>query len=74
MTMSLTEMEWIGAVKCSLCGKREPEGIIYGATITGEWAVMCERCYRTHGVGLGAGRGRRYERQQRDGKYVKVEG
>lgn len=37
------------------------------------WALLCLVCHREHGVGLGTGRGQRYQRQP-NGSFTKVEG
>jgi hypothetical protein len=44
-----------------------------GRTFGGSWAIMTPRSHRKSGVGLGTGRGQRYERQE-DGRWLKVEG
>jgi hypothetical protein len=44
-----------------------------GKTRMGPWAFMTPSSYRMYGVGLGLGRGQRYEKQD-DGKWLKVEG
>ena len=31
-----------------------------GKTKRGPWANMCEHCFNAHGVGLGTGKGQRY--------------
>lgn len=65
-------VKWMGRGKCDVC-KRECGDVLYdGKTIIGVWGVMCSECFRTYGVGLGTGRGQRYERV--NGEYVKVEG
>lgn len=65
--------EVIGGHKCDICGGYVHElGKTYvdGATIMGPWADMCEGCYRKVGIGLGTGRGQRYDAKT----GVKVEG
>lgn len=44
-----------------------------GRTMMGSWANMCATCHRRFGVGLGTGKGQRYERQF-DGRWLKTEG
>ena len=44
-----------------------------GMTRRGPWAFMTPSSFRKNGVGLGPGRGQRYEKQA-DGKWLKVEG
>ena len=36
-----------------------PSAAYDGKTTSGPWAYMCEACFRTHGVGLGTGKGQR---------------
>lgn len=59
------------AVVCDFCHKVISDGTyVDGATTIGPWANMCEGCYRLYGVGLGTGRGQRYDAKT----GVKVEG
>lgn len=44
--------------KCNFCGA---EAYYDARTTSGPWAYMCEACFKTHGVGLGVGRGQRLE-------------
>ncbi|MFZ2655596.1 MAG: hypothetical protein WAX69_11760 [Victivallales bacterium] len=44
--------------------------IIEGKTIKGNWALMTENSYIKHGVGIGLGVGKMYQRQ--DGKWVEM--
>lgn len=44
-----------------------------GKTKMGPWAFMAPQSFRLFGVGLGTGRGQRYQKQE-DGQWVKVEG
>lgn len=44
-----------------------------GKTRQGPWAFMSRQSYKKHGVGLGMGRGQRYQ-QRTNGLWVKVEG
>ena len=48
--------------RCELCKKYLPVGsiIIDGKTKGGPWAVMCEDCFKVHGVGLGVGKGQAF--------------
>ena len=58
------------AANCNFC-ERDLNGqeFVDGKTVFGPWAIMCLNCYRDKGVGLGTGKGQRY-----DGKGKKVEG
>ena len=44
-----------------------------GKTIMGPWATMAPASFAEFGVGLGVGRGQKYERQP-DGRWLKTEG
>lgn len=46
---------------------------IDGKTNNGRWAIMSERSYRQFGIGLGLGKGQRYEKQV-DGRWLKTGG
>lgn len=58
---------------CDICKIKITSVFIDGKTKFGPWADMCLNCHTIHGVGLGLGRGQKYELQP-DGKYRKVEG
>ena len=47
--------------KCDGCGDILETYFIDGKTIFGPWAIMCENCHTTHGVGLGIGLGQKYD-------------
>ena len=72
---------WLGKVpeSCDIChvdlipAYTEGGTFIDGATKFGRWAFMCPTCHNWHGVGLGTGRGQKYQRQP-DGKWIKTEG
>ena len=38
------------------CGR---QALYDGRTVTGQWAYMCESCFKQYGVGLGTGKGQR---------------
>jgi hypothetical protein len=57
--------KWLGSwpTKCDICKvnlANEPK-FIDGRTQEGPWALMCLLCYRLHGVGLGTGKGQKYD-------------
>lgn len=55
--MSHEEVEVSGLPDCDICG--EPahyDGKIRGSS---SWAYMCEKHFKTHGSGLGLGKGQR---------------
>ncbi len=72
---------WIGPApeRCDICEADlipayAGKGVfIDGATSRGPWACMCTACFTHYGVGLGTGRGQKYERQI-DERWKKVEG
>lgn len=48
---------------CELCGAKiiKQNHFIDGKTTSGPWAIMCMACFFINGVGLGSGRGQRYD-------------
>lgn len=58
---------------CDTCSDQIQEAFVDGRTYTGRWASMCMDCYGEFGVGLGTGKGQRYEKQD-NGSWRKVEG
>jgi hypothetical protein len=58
---------------CDLCQRPIGQNYIDGMVKEGGWATMCLGCHRVHGFGLGAGRGRHFEKQE-DGRWLKIEG
>ena len=63
---------WMGSTKCDICGEEISNTLIDGNTIHGSWAVMCPKCHKIHGVGLGIGKGQKYVRDT-ECDFVKVE-
>lgn len=53
---------------CEFC-KRQPDIIVDGKTTQGPWAWMCVEDHKIHGVGLGTGKGQKY--QIIEGKHLK---
>ena len=55
--------KWSGSepVKCDLCGEPFVLYFIDGRTSNGPWGLMCVECHAEHGVGLGLGRGQKYD-------------
>ena len=64
---------WMGSTKCDICGAECTTELVDGATQSGPWAVMCPKCHKIHGVGLGTGRGQKYRKNAATGEFVKVE-
>lgn len=47
--------------KCDVCGEEIVEQFYDAAMRTGQWACMCSMCFSRYGIGLGIGRGQKYE-------------
>ena len=54
---------------CQLCNRPLKQQFVDGAN-GGPWAIMCPSCHHSYGVGIGTGRGQRYDLQT----LLKVEG
>jgi hypothetical protein len=65
-------MKWFGSEpkKCDLCNKDFKKFFIDGKTVMGQWGLLCQKCHFESGVGLGVGRGQKYDLKTK----VKVEG
>jgi hypothetical protein len=65
---------WMGSppVNCDICHKPFGDSFTDGATTMGPWGNMCSSCFTKFGVGLGTGRGQRYEKQK-DGRWLKTQ-
>ena len=61
MYQSLAGVEWLGGLVCDVCHKDCGDTVVDGKTGYGPWATMCLACHCLHGVGLGMGRGQRYD-------------
>ena len=60
---------------CKICNGKLTTEFIDGRTKVGFWAIMCPACHKELGVGLGIGKGQRYEmRKMKDGdkEWIKV--
>ena len=57
---------WSEIKNCQLCSNSITKHFIDGKTAYGSWAIMCEKCHRNYGSGLGLGRGQLYKKE-RDG-------
>jgi len=58
---------------CDFCGENNLKTLIDGKTIFGPWAVMCEFCHLTKGIGIGLGKGQKYISDGK-GSLIKIEG
>lgn len=65
---------WIGdkPEKCDICSQPIGNAFVDGKVINSGWAIMCEQCFLTHGIGLGTGVGQLYEKKETD--FVKTGG
>jgi len=48
--------------KCDVCGAKLGTVFVDGKVKFGSWGIMCFTCHRSHGVGLGTGKGQKYKR------------
>lgn len=72
--MKSVTRRWMGPAPthCDVCCKPISKTFIDGKTVYGPWANMCCECHNKIGVGLGTGKGQKYER---DGEaWIKVTG
>jgi hypothetical protein len=46
--------------RCEVCDAILGEYFIDGSVNGGKWALMCEKCHKQHGDGLGVGKGQKY--------------
>lgn len=60
-------IKWRGQTeKCEVCGGdlylyQNEHWYVDGKTIHGPWALMCASCFKKHGIGLGIGKGQKYD-------------
>ena len=69
-------VEWLSTppVECQLCGESITQVFYDARTFVGPWACVCPACFHLSCVGLGLGRGQRYEREAEGGPFVKTKG
>lgn len=55
--------KWMGTrpVICDVCHRPLAVQFIDGRTILGPWALMCIHCHAKVGLGLGTGKGQKYD-------------
>ncbi len=74
MHTTSTPVYWAGQVpQADDFGRPIGSCFIDGRTHSGPWAFMTPATFAVHGIGLGQGKGQRYEKQA-DGRWLKVEG
>lgn len=59
---------------CQLCEVDIENIFIDGRTQRGPWAIMCESCHASWGVGLGTGKGQKYVYCPDTNRYQKIAG
>jgi hypothetical protein len=71
----MTSKFWLGKppIACQLCGDDIATKFYDAKTARGSWASMDEKCFQREGVGLGLGKGQRYELNG-DGHWEKTGG
>jgi hypothetical protein len=74
MAEGKTRKVWVGTppTKCDICAKPIIAVFVDGKTVMGPWGNMCLKCHMGRGVGLGTGKGQRYELQGTE--WVKTAG
>lgn len=69
--MTQAVKKWRGTyTKCDICHKDPKKWFVDGATVHGPWALMCEGCFPSMGVGIGQGMGQKYDAET----MLKLEG
>lgn len=58
---------------CDSCGSKIKDMFFDAKTKGGPWGCLCLSCFTLDGVGLGTGRGQRYQKQS-NGRFLKVSG
>jgi hypothetical protein len=73
MKENITKTYWLSEVpkSCDICHNSITTVFIDGATTFGPWANMCVSCHDLYGVGLGIGKGQKYQKQS-DGRFLKI--
>ncbi len=67
------KVKWLSpAEKCDLCGVelRNYEHFYDAKTYQGPWGLLCPVCFDIHGIGLGTGKGQKYNYETKE----KIEG
>ena len=55
--------KWFGSApdKCAICQAEFKTSFVDGRVRGGRWALLCEDCHSHYGVGLGLGKGQKYD-------------
>jgi hypothetical protein len=74
----MAEKYWSGSkpVQCQIpgCGTKLHGEFVDGKTTHGPWGLMCPRCHRLYGMGLGKGKGQKYRLDPQTRRFLKVAG
>ncbi|HRT03484.1 MAG TPA: hypothetical protein P5513_06050 [Candidatus Diapherotrites archaeon] len=65
----INAIKWSGDTTCDFCKKDAAQigNTFYdGKTTLGPWAVMCAKCFKQYGVGLGLGKGQMYDSKTKE--------
>ncbi len=56
---------WSGStpIYCDACNIAFGKFFIDGNTVSGRWGLFCESCHSEIGIGLGVGKGQKYDRK-----------
>jgi hypothetical protein len=75
MSASVKPVYWVGQpdANCDLCGNPIGKLFVDGRTRMGSWANMCRACHSAYGLGVGTGKGQRFQKQP-DGRWLKTGG
>jgi hypothetical protein len=69
------KLYWTGKIdKCDLCKAPIDRFFVDGRTKMGPWAIMCPGCHRDQGLGLGMGKGQKYQKEFPSEEFYKIEG
>lgn len=58
----MNSKKWVGErpKNCDFCQKPLQKFFIDGKTSLGPWGILCLSCHSIHGIGLGTGKGQKY--------------
>lgn len=65
---------WMGTrpSTCDICNTSIGKVFVDGKTKMGPWGILCPRCHKGQGCGLGLGKGQQYE--LKEAEFVKTKG
>ena len=64
-----TKNKWCSPVNlCDCCSTKlaDQPYFVDGRTVHGPWALLCPHCHVLHGVGLGLGKGQKYDSKTKE--------